>query len=182
MDNKEVEDFMNIKEEVPIIEEPLDTEFEDDELNVPDDIDETEDIIPESEIYPSELDELKKTLSDLSQHPTNSNFSRTENKFDFASEIINANENQKTANLDLIQIDDLIAKRRFFNICKAFNWDVLAGIIGKVVTDIEGYSLSNDGLLVKLITTDLQRSLSISEQRVSKRKKVKGGNDDGVVY
>ena len=60
MDNEEVEDFMNIKEEVPIVEEPLDTEFDDEELNVPDDIDETEDIIPESEIYPTELDELKK--------------------------------------------------------------------------------------------------------------------------
>lgn len=125
----------------------------------------------------AELNQLKDSVYKL-QNELNINqdkFSRTENKFDFASEVINAKENQKTSNLDSSEIDDLIKKRRFTNICKQFDWNVLADIMNNVVTDIESYSLSKDALLVKLITTDLSRATTITEQNI---KRVKGGRKD----
>ena len=47
--------------------------------------------------------------------------------------------------------------------------------MNNVVTDIESYSLSKDALLVKLITTDLSRATTITEQNI---KRVKGGRKD----
>lgn len=154
-----------------IQEEP---ETEDEELII-DDLDELDEGPSNIDMFnDEEITGLQDTITNLKSelNINRDKFSRTENKFDFASEVINALENQKTANLVGEEIDDLIKKRKFTNICKQFDWNVMANIMNSVVTDIESYSLSKDALLVKLITTDLSRNISISEQNI---KKVKGG-------
>lgn len=126
--------------------------------------------------YKKDTTELSILQDNLNQLKTKldreQNFKRTENKFDFASEVINSKENQKTSNLNETEIDDLIRKRRFTNLCNSFKWFKLGEIMGKIVTDVESYSLSKEALLVKLITTDLSRNASVTENRV---RKLKGG-------
>lgn len=102
---------------------------------------------------------------------------RVENKYDFASEIINTNSNQKIANLQTDEIFNLLDKRAFMNFLEAYGWEELAKLVAYNIKDIENYSLSKDGFLVERAMVENVRHASTTLQLESKRN-LKGGNSN----
>lgn len=100
---------------------------------------------------------------------------RVENKHDFASEIINTNSNQKIANLEEEQIQDLLDKRSFMNFLQAYGWLELSRLIGMKISDIENYSLSKGGFLIERTMVDNIRQASTMVNVDPKNKPMKGG-------
>lgn len=100
---------------------------------------------------------------------------RVENKHDFASEVINTNSNQKIANLQDYQIQDLLDKRSFMNFLYSYGWVELAGLVKLKISDIENYSLSKDGFLIERTLVDNIRQASTNVSVDPKTKSLKGG-------
>lgn len=100
---------------------------------------------------------------------------RVENKHDFASEIINTNSNQKIANLDDVQIQDLLDKRSFMNFLVSYGWIELARLVKLKISDVENYSLSKDGFLIERAMVENVRQASTMVSVDPKNKPVKGG-------
>jgi hypothetical protein len=100
---------------------------------------------------------------------------RVENKHDFASEVINTNSNQKIANLQDYQIQDLLDKRSFMNFLYSYGWVELAGLVKLKISDIENYSLSKDGFLIERTLVDNIRQASTNVSVDPKSKSLKGG-------
>ena len=102
---------------------------------------------------------------------------RVENKHDFASEVINTNSNQKIANLQDYQIQDLLDKRSFMNFLYSYGWVELAGLVKLKISDIENYSLSKDGFLIERTLVDNIRQASTNVSVDPKSKSLKGGSN-----
>lgn len=100
---------------------------------------------------------------------------RVENKHDFASEIINTNSNQKIANLDDVQIQDLLDKRSFMNFLVSYGWIELAGLVKLKISDVENYSLSKYGFLIERAMVENVRQASTMVNVDPKNKPMKGG-------
>lgn len=100
---------------------------------------------------------------------------RVENKHDFASEIINTNSNQKIANLDDVQIQDLLDKRSFMNFLVSYGWIELARLVKLKISDVENYSLSKDGFLIERAMVENVRQASTMVNVDPKNKPMKGG-------
>lgn len=119
------------------------------------------------------LEDLKLQLAQLSQTVNNSKFARVDSKPEFASEIINIKNNQKICNLEETQIHELQEKRRFINLLVNFGWDRLAERLLMNVRDVENYSLSEEGMLIRNVMTEQAKTAQYTYEQ---NKKNKGGN------
>lgn len=100
---------------------------------------------------------------------------RVENKHDFASEVINTNSNQKIANLEEYQIEDLLNKRGFMNFLNSYGWNELASLVKLKIGDVENYSLSKGGFLIERAMVENVRQASTVLNLESKKNNQKGG-------
>jgi hypothetical protein len=168
----EIKEDTNLEEEeqndfdsgnINISDETLDKDIfnldEIDETYVPEDDTQTTEEDKELDILKTELANLKSELGNMS-----SRFGKGENKFDFASEVINATRGQKVSNLRTEDILDLIKKRKFTNMLRRFEWHVLADIMDDIIRDRESYSLSEGGFLINSIVTEKAIQHSIQEE------------------
>lgn len=138
-------------------------------FEIEDEIDETEETEEKEDL--SEIDLLKEKLNELNKKVDMSKFARVETKPEFASEIVNTGNNQKIANLKDYEIIDLLEKRKFYNLLKNFGWNRLAQRILCNVRDVENYSLSEEGMLIKNVMTEQtkQATYSYNTQKMKKK-------------
>lgn len=150
---------------------------------IPQEVDEINEIEKKDEKlvrYQSEIEQLStyvKKLDELIQKNPRL-VSRVESKPDFVVEVINSPSNQKIANLSEYEIDELLRRRRCKNFLDVFNWKITCSLIQKNIQDIENYSLSKDGFLIKLTLIEHLRHFSSSQQAEIKRRKVLGNRSD----
>ena len=149
----------NGEEERPLYESPFEEEL--------DELDEEE---PEQE-EDLELKKLKEEVSRKQQEQQVRKFARVESKPEFASEIINAESNQKVANLKDFEITELLEKRKFVNLLVNFGWERLAKRVLDNIKDVENYSLSADGFLPKQVFTESSKSAQYTYEVNNKKKK-----------
>jgi len=143
------------------------------EINDDEEVDETNDGEYEN-INTEEIDEteqLRRKLESLNDNSEREKFPRIETKPEFASEVINVLSNQKVANLDNDEIIELLNKRKFMNKCNTYGWDIVAKMAAKSIEDIENYSLSKEGFLVKNVLVDHSKQAIYNyEKQLNKRK------------
>lgn len=143
-------------------------------------VDETTPEVPTQEEIDEEVERLKKKIAEFEQLDKVSGggakFGRVESKPEFASEVINTPTNQKVANLEVWEIGDLLNKRRFMNFCNAYKWDVVGELAHKTIKDVENYSLSKDGFLIRHALIEQQKQALYSYEN----KKYKGVKDYNV--
>jgi len=160
-----VEDDEDLEEVDEVKESQADTEVGGEKYSIENDPE-----IQKIRAYASQIENAVKNNPRL--------INRVENKHDFASEIINANSNQKIANLEDSQIQDLLDKRSFMNFLVSYGWTELAGLIKLKINDIENYSLSKDGFLIERSMVENVRQASTNVNIEQKKKSVKGGQND----
>jgi len=108
-------------------------------------------------------------LSNLKENVDSKKFARVDSKPEFASEIINIGNNQKVANLEDDEIGELLDKRKFVNLLNNFGWNRLANRILMNIRDVENYSLSEKGMLIKNVMTEQAKTAQYTyEQNKSK--------------
>jgi hypothetical protein len=132
-------------------------------------IDETEEA--KQEVDNSPIEELKRQLKELDNKIEISKFARVETKPEFASEIVNTQNNQKISNLNDDEIGELLEKRKFYNLLKNFGWNRLAKRILNNIQDVENYSLSYEGFLIDSVLTDKSKQANYNYNT----QKMKGG-------
>lgn len=155
------------------MEEEIKENKKDEEMDEMEDEVEEVDETEEKEENPekAEIEMLKQQLNELNQKVDMSKFARVETKPEFASEIVNTANNQKIANLETNEIVDLLDKRKFYNLLKNFKWDRLADRVLCNVRDVENYSLSQEGMLIKNVMTEQSKQATYSyNTQKSKRK------------
>lgn len=156
IENKqETEDFIGEDEEIDEEEEELKQEKKE-----------------EDTYQDKKIDELKQQLNQIGNQISENKFARVETKSEFASEIINIPNNQKIANLDSEQIHELQEKRKFVNLLNNFKWNRLADRILINIRDVENYSLSDEGMLIKNVMTEQAKT---AQYTYDQNKKTKGG-------
>jgi hypothetical protein len=170
-------------------EEKINTNEESEDLEIGQDLEEIDQDLEEIDQDLEEIDEtdeqplgedeksiilLNQKIDNLSQNIQDSKFARVESKPEFASEVINLKNNQKVANLKENEIVELLEKRRFVNLLNNFGWVRLAKRILDNVQDVENYSLSEGGMLIKHVMTEQAKTAQYSyENNLKKGGKIK---------
>jgi len=117
----------------------------------------------------NQIKDLNEKLSNLKENVDSKKFARVDSKPEFASEIINIGNNQKVANLEDDEIGELLDKRKFVNLLNNFGWNRLANRILMNIRDVENYSLSEKGMLIKNVMTEQAKTAQYTyEQNKSK--------------
>lgn len=186
----EQEDEEKFKSENTNIEQPPFTkDYEDEEEDESfslDEVDETKYAGSEEnkklDEYQNEINYLKNYIAKLDEllQKNPRLVSRVENKPDFVVEVINSPSNQKIANLSNYEIDELLKRRRCKNFLDVFNWKITCSLIQKNIQDIENYSLSKDGFLIKLTLVEHLKHFSSSQQEEVKRRRILRQGDEYV--
>jgi len=152
-----------------------DEEVEDysiDENDEQDEFDENDEI--DKDPNDEKLRALNQKLNQLQENVDAQKFARVDSKPEFASEVINIGNNQKVANLEDNEIEELLDKRKFVNLLTNFGWNRLANRILMNVRDVENYSLSEKGMLIKNVMTEQAKTAQYTyEQNKSKSRRDK---------
>jgi len=169
-DNKDNSDELKIEKDdgkdEDVEDYSIDENEEQDEFDESDEIDED----PNDE----KLRELNQKLNQLQENVDAQKFARVDSKPEFASEVINIGNNQKVANLEDNEIEELLDKRKFVNLLTNFGWNRLANRILMNVRDVENYSLSEKGMLIKNVMTEQAKTAQYTyEQNKSKSRRDK---------
>jgi len=136
-------------------------------------VDETEEEPQEEDATEESVKKLKTILENLQKKSGEEGrrFGRVENKQDFSAEVINTKSNQKVANLEFGEISDLLKKRSFMNFVNAYGWKIVGDMAHKTIQDVENYSLSKDGFLIKHTLIEQAKQALFNYEN----KKMKGG-------